>query len=192
MASSDSTAPRGLPGKLTISVVPRTPATARERSARGFFARPLSRIRSPIPGSSLLQTREVASGVTSRGPIPVPPVVRISSTRPLFVSLLNSDSIAGRRSATTCVETTSQPNAEHRSRTAGPEPSARSPRDTESLMVRMATRMAGYFSTASRLASSSSRIASISRPVVERVVVERSDAAALKSISNSPSAHAIA
>ena len=34
-----------------------------------------ARIASPIPGTSRSQTAEVASGVMSRGPIPVPPVV---------------------------------------------------------------------------------------------------------------------
>jgi len=47
-------------------------------------------------------------------------------------------------------------------------------------------------SAASRLGSSMIRMASISRPVVPRVVVVREEAlAALKSISNSPAVHKI-
>ena len=52
IASSDSAAPFGEPGMLTISVRPRTPTTARLSAANGVFARPSARIASAMPGTS--------------------------------------------------------------------------------------------------------------------------------------------
>jgi hypothetical protein len=160
----------------------------------------------------------VASGVLSRGPSPVPPVVKITSTRRESASsrnwLRNPAGSSEHRSA----DFTSQPNSLQRLTNSGPDTSSRSPRETESLMVRIETRIPGLnggvfnvrcsirgfsrkrFSkrvsqldgTSSRLASSINRIASISKPVVFRVVVVRGEALpALKSISNSPSVHKI-
>ena len=58
------------------------PATARERAAIGVFASPAARISSASPGASRSITARVASGVTSRGPNPVPPVVTMSAWVP--------------------------------------------------------------------------------------------------------------
>ena len=52
IASSDSSAPFGLPGRLTIRLPPRTPATPRLRSAIGVERRPSARIASASPGTS--------------------------------------------------------------------------------------------------------------------------------------------
>ena len=57
----------GLPGRFTISVLPRIPAVCRERIAVGTNAREVERICSPKPGSIFSQTAWVASGVTSLG-----------------------------------------------------------------------------------------------------------------------------
>ena len=43
MASSDSSAPFGLPGRLTMRQPLRTPTTPRDRSAKGVVARPAAR-----------------------------------------------------------------------------------------------------------------------------------------------------
>src|SRR5713101_3374370 len=40
IAASDSAAPLGLPGRLTMSAAPRTPTTERESTARGVAATP--------------------------------------------------------------------------------------------------------------------------------------------------------
>ena len=56
----------------------RAPATARESAAIGVCASPVARISSARPGASRSITARVASGVTSRGPKPVPPVVTTS------------------------------------------------------------------------------------------------------------------
>ena len=71
----------GFPGRLTISVRPRVPAVCLERIAVGTDCSETARINSPKPGRSLSQTAVVASGVTSRGAGPVPPVVTIRSQR---------------------------------------------------------------------------------------------------------------
>jgi len=141
-ASRDSTAPFGLPGRLMMMLAPRIPATARDMMARGVFFMPSARICSANPGIRRSATAIVASGVTSRGPRPVPPVVRIKSAARESATVLIKPSIHWRSSAETCVETTSQPSALQRSTRPGPERSSLVPRETESLMVRMATRVA--------------------------------------------------
>src|ERR1700691_1931357 len=77
-ACSDSTAPLGLPGTFKISVLPRTPHTPRLRAANGVFFKPSLRMRSPTPSIRRSQIASVASGVTSRTAIPVPPVVTMN------------------------------------------------------------------------------------------------------------------
>ena len=72
-----SSAPRWLPGRLTIRVEPLRPATPRESQAKGLRSAPRARMASARPGASRSMTRRVASGVRSRGPMPVPPAVRI-------------------------------------------------------------------------------------------------------------------
>ena len=91
----------GRPGRLTMSVFPRMPAVWRERMAVGTCFKDAARISSPNPGSSFVQTAAVASGVTSRGAGPVPPVV---TTRPQPASSAmrrSSASMAGCSSGTT-------------------------------------------------------------------------------------------
>ncbi len=65
----------GWPGKLRISARPRIAPTCRDRIAVGTYLRLTWRICSPNPGNTLWATASVASGVTSRGAGPVPPVV---------------------------------------------------------------------------------------------------------------------
>ena len=81
-----------------ISVLPRMTAVCRDRMAVGTKCRLMARICSPKPGISRSATASVASGVTSRGVGPVPPVVRIrlqpsasaSSRRVLLMSSSSS------------------------------------------------------------------------------------------------------
>lgn len=79
-ASIFSRAALGLPGRFTIRVRPQMPAASRERQARGVIANEAARIASGMPGAMRSQTAAVASGVTSRGEKPVPPVVSTSAT----------------------------------------------------------------------------------------------------------------
>ena len=74
--------PRASPGRFTISVLPRVPATPRDSHARGKSGADRARSASAIPGACRSSTAVVASGVTSRAARPVPPVVRITSTSP--------------------------------------------------------------------------------------------------------------
>src|SRR5205823_10187502 len=92
-ASSDSAAPLGLPGRLTMSVLFLTAAVPRESTAVGVCSSPLRRICSEIPGTIRSATACVASGVLSRGPMPVPPVVSKTSTRPESASDRNCSRI---------------------------------------------------------------------------------------------------
>src|ERR1700730_2291699 len=132
-ASSDSLAPFTLPGRLTISVLPRTPGSGEERAASGVLAKPAERISSPRPGTSYSPTPRVASGVTSRGPRPVPPVVTTRScssepsTRNAAMPLASS--------GTTPMRLTSKPAAASSSRPAGPLSSAIRPAAARSLTV---------------------------------------------------------
>ena len=77
-----STAPLGLPGRLRMRVRPRIPATARDSMACGVILSDSARMTSARPGASRSITDRVASGVTSRGAKPVPPVVSITSKSP--------------------------------------------------------------------------------------------------------------
>ena len=92
----------GCPGRLMTSAPPRITATCRDRIAVGTNASEIRRICSPKPGISLVAIASVASGVTSRGAGPVPPVVstrsqRASSTSARSVSLITACSSATRR-----------------------------------------------------------------------------------------------
>ena len=78
---------------------PRTPATPRESSACGVFAIESARIASAIPGARRSRTVIVASGVTSRGPRPVPPVVKTSLASTASSSIASA--IESRSSGTT-------------------------------------------------------------------------------------------
>ena len=66
----------GDPGKLTIKQDPLVPAICLDRMAVGTYFREMDLILSPNPGKTLSQTAFVASGVTSLGAGPVPPVVK--------------------------------------------------------------------------------------------------------------------
>ena len=140
-ASRDSDAPLGLPGRLTIIAFARTAAVPRDSAAVGVFSVPFRRISSAIPGITRSATPCVASGVLSRGPIPVPPVVRIKSIRPESAHSRNCWRIVAASSETHSEEVTSHPRPRQAATTAGPDTSSRSPRATESLMVRTATRI---------------------------------------------------
>ena len=61
-----------------MSAEPRAPAKDRDRSASGVERRPDARIASPKPGMCMSRKSVSASGVRSRGPSPVPPVVTTS------------------------------------------------------------------------------------------------------------------
>jgi hypothetical protein len=178
-------------------VVPRIPATARDKIARGVCFKPSARICSANPGIKRSATAMVASGVTSRGPTPVPPVVTIKSVSFESAVFFRNAAMPSRSSGKTAASTIFQPSSLHRPATAGPELSSYFWLATESLTVRMETRMAAsryrYPSVTSasafspsRCPSSINRSASISRPVVVREIVSRVGAR-LKSISNSPS-----
>lgn len=141
IASRDSTAPLGLPGRLITIVLCRRMATPRERMAVGVLSTPLRRISSARPGMTRSATSRVASGVMSRGPSPVPPVVRRISTWPESQRVRNWLRREDWSSEVMRAEVTCQPSWRQRSTSAGPERSSRSPRETESLTVRMAIRM---------------------------------------------------
>src|SRR5215471_246003 len=140
-ASSDSTAPFGLPGRLRMRDWPRTPHTARLGTANFVDLAPSARIRSAMPSSSRSQTARVASGVTSRLAIPVPPVVTTNRTwalRRTRISRMTASS-----SGTISRETTRKFFFSRTSATAGPPRSARSPREEESLTVTTAAVSSG-------------------------------------------------
>src|SRR5271156_4499832 len=141
ITSSDSTAPFGLPGRLMMIAFPRIPAAPRESTARGVFCAPAARICSGNPGIMRSTTEAVASGVTSRGPRPVPPVVRITSASLESAASFRKSSIAARSSARTAEETILHPSSRQRAITDGPEWSSDVPAATESLIVRTDTRM---------------------------------------------------
>src|SRR5258708_4621377 len=89
----------GWPGRLMISACFRITPTWRERIAVGTNFRLIRRICSPTPGITLSATASVASGVTSRGAGPVPPVVSTRWQPRWSTSSFNVLSIAGRSSA---------------------------------------------------------------------------------------------
>ena len=73
----------GEPGSRNTSAAPTTPASARDSIAAG----PISwndnmRNSSPKPGRRRSNSAPTASGVRSRGPIPVPPVTMTTSASP--------------------------------------------------------------------------------------------------------------
>ena len=105
-ASMFSRAALGLPGRFTMRVRPRMPATSRERQARGVIAIEAARMASGMPGAMRSHTATVASGVTSRGEKPVPPVVRTSATSAAATSV-SMRSMTPCSSGTTQVSTTS-------------------------------------------------------------------------------------
>src|SRR5262252_6843226 len=116
-----------------MSARPRIPQTPRLRTANGVFFTPSARMCSARPSIRRSHTRRVASGVTSRAPMPVPPVVtinRTSSARRMIMS-----SILVESSGTTSRTTTENFNFSSSWATAGPDWSSRSPCEQESLTV---------------------------------------------------------
>ncbi len=91
----------GWPGRLMIRLLSRMTAHWRDRIAVGTKRRLICRICSPKPGISLCATASVASGVTSRGAGPVPPVVSTreqpASTSSTSAALMPSFSSGMRR-----------------------------------------------------------------------------------------------
>ena len=131
----------GRPGRFTTSAPPQTPAVCLERIAVGTCTSDTCRISSPNPGSILAQTCSVASGVTSRGAGPVPPVVT-TRQQPSAASFWMALAIAWASSATTIsrgVHGDASTSARY-SRIAGPPSSGYSPRLTRSETVRIPIR----------------------------------------------------
>src|SRR5437588_276655 len=124
-----------------MSVLVRTAAVPRESTAVGVRSKPLRRISSESPDTIRSATAWVASGVLSRGPMPVPPVVKRTSTRPESATARNCSRIFTGSSETRNEEVTSQPSPRQKATTAGPDKSSRSPFVTESLIVRTAMRI---------------------------------------------------
>src|SRR3954469_20856730 len=103
-----------------------------------------------MPGASFSSTARVASGVTSRGVRPVPPVV---STRSAASASAQDASTAGSRtvsSGTSARSASAYPRPAAHAAIASPEVSARSPRCPASEMVRMARRMGLFLHAALR------------------------------------------
>src|SRR5262249_9238216 len=132
ITANPSRQPPGEPGRLTTSVLPRTPATPRERRACGVFAIESARMASAMPGAARSRTLAVACGVRSRGPSPVPPVVSTTSTSSARSSIARA--IASRSSGTTR-RTTSRPSPSSSSWRTSPLLSSRVPSDTPSETV---------------------------------------------------------
>ncbi len=137
-ASSDSATPLGLPGRLTTRASPTTPATARDRAAIGVCASPAARMSSASPGASRSMAARVASGVTSRGPNPVPPVVTTRAW--VAASRRSASSIRSRSSGTTSRVTTSKPAPLRSVEATSPLSSVRVPCVTPSETVTTAAR----------------------------------------------------
>jgi len=140
MLSSDSQAPRGLPGRFTMSLSFLAPTIPRESAARGVFFIPSARIIWARPGISLSTTARVASGVTSRGPSPVPPEVKTASQSSPSVQARSVRRIRSASSGKISIAPTSHPRLSSNSRTAGPERSSRLPAAAASLNTRILAR----------------------------------------------------
>jgi len=102
-------------------------------TARAVVRRPSARTSSATPSMRRSQIARVASGVTSRAAMPVPPVVTMSLA--WAAARRSASSMAGCSSATVTAATVSNPPASSTLVTAGPERSSRRPRAQESLTV---------------------------------------------------------
>jgi len=132
-AFNEAIAPSGRPGRFKMSACAAVPQSARLSGAYGVWFRPADRISSGMPSSNFVQMTRVASGVTSRGPIPVPPVV---TTRRNRTAATRSASTRAPASSGHMVELlTLKPSSVRRATTAGPEMSSRAPAKQESLTV---------------------------------------------------------
>src|SRR3954469_16743142 len=108
----------------------------------GVYFNPSARIVSAKPGASRSITERVASGVTSLGVSPVPPVVKIRS-QPPSMKWCSRSSISAKSSGTTSIPTTSQPASSAAAASLGPDRSSASRAATRVETVRIAARMAG-------------------------------------------------
>ena len=84
-------------------VRPFSPAVPRESMAMGVSRAEAARRASAMPGRRRSHQAAVASGVTSRGPMPVPPVVRMKSAsacRPKAARMAGSSSATISRRST--------------------------------------------------------------------------------------------
>ena len=150
IADKPSRTPEGEPGRFTTSESPIVPATARDSAAIGVWVRPSARISSAKPGASRSMTARVASGVTSRGPNPVPPVV---TTSPCDAeSSVKTPSISRRSSGTTLRVVTSNPLARRIDSARSPDSSTREPRVTPSETVTTAVEIVDAIPSSSHLA----------------------------------------
>src|SRR5262249_55137086 len=112
------------------------PQMPRLSAASGVLRAPSCRILSGIPSTSRSATERVASGVTSRSAIPVPPTVTTSRATSLH-SMMRA-AIWSFSSGTTEAWITRKPAFSRRRTTAGPEVSSRLLWKEESLTVRTA------------------------------------------------------
>lgn len=145
MASSCSTAPRGEPGSVMMRVLFATPAIPRDKYARGLVLPVKARASSINPGCWREMTLAAASGVTSRGESPVPPVLTIKSIPESGLHqcrnrVSNAPASSGRQAdSTTSAARCSRRKAE----ILGPDSSRTSPRAQRSEAVRTAARRGG-------------------------------------------------
>jgi len=108
-----------------------TAAMPRERIAFGVILNDSARITSPKPGISTRMIARIASGVTSRSAMPVPPVVRINR-QPCAMNERIASRMRSTSSGTIASASTLQPRRWHSARTAGPPASSYSPADARS------------------------------------------------------------
>ena len=107
--SNDSKTALTLPGKFIITVFPLRPTTPLDNIDRGVLLWPWALIVSATPSNSFSKISFVASGVKSRGPTPVPPVVMTISTFKSSENLLSSDIIVALLSGITTYSTILHP-----------------------------------------------------------------------------------
>ena len=115
------------------------PEIPRESIPCGVICTASTRMASANPGASRESTARVASGVTSSGVSPVPPVVKMRS-QPLVDEWLRRSSISAKSSGTTSIATTSQPASSASAARVGPDSSSASRRETDVETVRTAVR----------------------------------------------------
>ena len=119
-----------LPGRFTISVRFRIPATSLERQPLGVMRMLSARMASGIPGVARSITANVASGVTSRGEKPVPPVVSTRENCSSSAQWISSCRINSCSSGRIAVCVTWYPASSSIPTREGPLVSTRSPRGT--------------------------------------------------------------
>ena len=147
-----------------------TPARARESAARGSASDVAARIASGMPGIWRASTREVASGVTSRGAHPVPPVVKTRSHREVRSARAVSMSVDARpRCRRSHVDDGERPRDRGVPRVAaitdGPLKSSYSPADARSEHVSTPNRTRAPFPVGARRSSPPARSPTARPPV---------------------------